>query len=139
MNLKSGIKLLEENIGEGPEANKGDTVIYNSKIFLNKGDEIPLNKLQVERIPEQYNHIIRTVDNYKFIDHTTTLGKRESIAGVEHTLIGMKEGGYRKVKVSPHLAYREKGIPDLIPGKAVLTIEIWLREIVSKNKLNCNE
>jgi FKBP-type peptidyl-prolyl cis-trans isomerase len=42
----------------------------------------------------------------------------------------MKAGGYRKVRVSPHLAYREKGIAGLIPENAVLVIEIWLREIL---------
>ena len=132
MDKKKGIKLLEEKIGDGAIAKKGDTIIYNSKIFLNKGDEVPFNKQLVERMPEHMQHIIRTVENYEFIDHRTTLGKRESIAGIEHSLIGMKEGGYKKIKVSPHLAYREKGIPDLIPENAVLTIEIWLREIITE-------
>jgi FKBP-type peptidyl-prolyl cis-trans isomerase len=45
--------------------------------------------------------------------------------------MGMKVGGYRKVRISPHLAYRDKGIPDLIPPDAVLICEIWLRDIVS--------
>jgi len=42
----------------------------------------------------------------------------------------MKAGGYRKVRTSPHLAYREKGIPNLIPENAVLILDIWLRDIV---------
>ena len=66
-----------------------------------------------------------------FIDHSLVLGRRLAIAGVEHALMGMKAGGYRKVRVSPHLAYRDKGIPDLIPPDAVLICEIWLRDIVS--------
>ncbi len=45
--------------------------------------------------------------------------------------MGMKVGGYRKVHVSPHLIYRDKGIPDLIPPNAVLICEIWLRDSVS--------
>jgi len=52
------------------------------------------------------------------------------MAGVEHALMGMKIGGYRKVRESPHIAYRDKGIPDLIPPDAVLICEIWLRNIV---------
>ena len=63
------------------------------------------------------------------------LGRREAIAGVEHALMGMKVGGYRKVRISPHLAYRDKGIPDLIPPDAVLICEIWLRDIVSGARL----
>lgn len=42
----------------------------------------------------------------------------------------MKVNGYRKVRVSPHLAYRDKGIPYLIPPEALLICEIWLRDIV---------
>ena len=66
------------------------------------------------------------------IDHSIILGRRQAIAGVEHALTGMKVGGYRKVRVSPHLAYRDKGIPDLIPSDAVLIVELWPREIVER-------
>lgn len=45
--------------------------------------------------------------------------------------MGMKVGGYRKVRVSPHLAYRDKDIPNLIPPDTVLICEIWLRDIMS--------
>ena len=36
----------------------------------------------------------------------------------------MRVGGYRKVVIAPHLAYREKGIPAVIPPNAKLTVEI---------------
>ena len=75
------------------------------------------------------NDIIRHENGYKFIDHKTRLGERGPIAAIEYSLYGMKAGGYKKIKTSPHLAYREKGIPGLIPGDSALTIEIWLREI----------
>jgi FKBP-type peptidyl-prolyl cis-trans isomerase len=74
--------------------------------------------------------MVRVEAGVTFVDHKTLLGSRQTIAGVEHTLIGMKVGGYRKVRVSPHLAYRDKGIPDLVPPDAVLICEIWLRDIV---------
>jgi len=126
MKTKSGIKVLDDVEGIGKPAQKGDTVVYNVKIFLNKGEEVPLNEIQIKNMPK---YKIRTVANYSFVDHVIALGRREAIAGVEHSLIGMKEEGYRKVRVSPHLAYREKGIPDLIPQNAVLIIELWLRSI----------
>ena len=44
--------------------------------------------------------------------------------------MGMKVDGYRKVRVSPHMAYRDKGISDLMAPDAVLICEIWLRNIV---------
>jgi FKBP-type peptidyl-prolyl cis-trans isomerase len=128
MNRLSGLKLLEEREGEGREARKGDRVVYNWRLFLRKGDEVPLNAKQVEHLPKD---MIRVEGGVTFVDHKTLLGSRQTMAGVEHALLGMKVGGYRKVRVSPHLAYRDKGIPDLIPPNAVLICEIWLRDSVS--------
>jgi FKBP-type peptidyl-prolyl cis-trans isomerase len=128
MKRLSGLKLLEEREGEGTPADKGDRVVYNTRVFLNQGEEVPLNTLQAEHLPKE---MVRVEGRATFIDHSLVLGRRQAIAGVEHTLMGMKAGGYRKVRVSPHLAYRDKGIPDLIPPDAVLICEIWLRDIVS--------
>jgi FKBP-type peptidyl-prolyl cis-trans isomerase len=122
-----GIALLEEVEGDGPSAARGDRVTFNMKLWLKRGDEVPLNSIQVAHLPE---FMIRIVDGEKLVDHAATLGRREVFAGVERSLVGMKAGGYRKVRVSPHLAYREKGLTGLVPENAVLTVEIWLREIV---------
>ncbi|MGZ8425025.1 MAG: FKBP-type peptidyl-prolyl cis-trans isomerase [Candidatus Binatia bacterium] len=127
MRIESGIKLIAEIEGQGETAKKGDTVVYNSRLFRNKGEEIPLNEEQAKRVPPE---MIRAVDGYRFIDHKTTLGRRQTTAGVEYSLYGMKPGGYRKIRVSPHLAYRDQGLGDLIPPNAVLIVEIWLREII---------
>jgi len=99
------------------------------QLYLNKGDEVLLNEKQVERVSKDN---IRIQDGVMLIDRTVMLGRREVIAGVEHALIGMKVGGYRKLRISPRLAYRDKGLPDLIPPHAVLVAEIWLRAIMEK-------
>ena len=124
----SGFKLLEEREGTGTPANKGDRVLFNMRLFLNKGDEVRLNETQATHLPRE---MIRVIDGATLIDHTIVLGRRETVAGVEHALMGMKVGGYRKVRISSHLAYRDKGIPDLIPPNTVLICEIWLRDSVS--------
>jgi FKBP-type peptidyl-prolyl cis-trans isomerase len=125
----SGLKLLDEREGDGPSAQKSDRVMFHMRLFLNKGDEIPLNETQAKHLPKE---MIRVVDGMTFVDRTIVLGQREAIAGVEHTLMGMKAGGYRKVRISPHLAYRDKGIPDLVPPDAVLIVELWLREVLTR-------
>ena len=127
MKRMSGLKLLDEREGAGTPAKKGDRIVYNTRIFLNQGDEVPLNDLQAKQLPKE---MVRVEASATFINHTIVLGRRQVIAGVEHALMGMKVGGYRKVRVSPHLAYRDKGIPDLIPPDAVLVVEIWLRDVV---------
>ena len=104
--MKSGIKLIEETLGDGPAAEKGDTVAFESQAFLSHGE--------------------RAQDR---IAQSTRLGSRQIIAGVEHSLIGMRPGGYRKIKISPHLAYREVGVPDKIPPNAVMIFELRLNGI----------
>ncbi len=128
MKRLSGLTLLEEREGVGTPANKGDRVLFNMRLFLNKGAEVPLNQTQATHLPKE---MMRAVDGATLIDRTIVLGRRETMAGVEHALMGMKIGGYRKVRISPHLAYRDKGIPGLIPPNAVLICEIWMRDSVS--------
>jgi FKBP-type peptidyl-prolyl cis-trans isomerase (trigger factor) len=128
MRLKRGIKLLEEGEGTGEPTRKGDRVVYNLKMFLNQGDEIPLNEREAEHLPAE---MVRIMNGTRLVDHRTTLGSREAIAGVEYSLIGMKKGGYRKVRVSPHLAFRDKGLTDLVPANAVLVVELWLRDVIN--------
>ena len=127
MKAKSGIKLLDDREGSGEPAKKGDKVIYNVRIHLNKGDEVPLNERQAEFLPAG---MLRTENGRRLVDHELILGKRRAIVGVEYALIGMKPGGYRKVRLSPHLAYRDEGLTDLIPPNAILKVELWLRQIV---------
>lgn len=118
MKRMSGLTLLDEREGTGTPAHKGD--------------EVPLNDPQAKQLPKE---IIRVVDGVTLIDRTIALGRREAMAGVEHALMGMKVGGYRKVRLSPHLAYRDKGIPDLIPPDAVLVVEVWLRAIAGETPI----
>ncbi len=127
MKRLSGLTLLDEREGDGRVAQIGDRVVYNMRLYLNKGDEVLLNEKQAEHVLKEK---IRRQDGVMLIDRTVTLGRREVIAGVEHALIGLTVGGYRKVRISPHLAYRDKGLPDLIPPHAVLVAEIWLRAVI---------
>ena len=101
--MVSGIKILEEREGSGAVAEKGDTVSFECAGYLSRGDCIQERRLE-----------------------TATLGKREIIAGIEKSLIGMREGGYRKVRISPHLAYKESGVPGRIPPNAVLIYDLTL-------------
>lgn len=129
MKIASGIELIEAREGDGAPAAKGDRVVYNVRTFLNQGDEVTLNDALLSQVSPARK---REVDGRMFIDHHTVLGRRQTIAGLERALVGMKPGGYRKVRVSPHLAYRDKGIPGLIPPDAVLVIEIWLRDVLER-------
>jgi FKBP-type peptidyl-prolyl cis-trans isomerase len=100
------VKLLDEEPGLGRRAQRGDVVSFEFRACLSGGDTV------VEPV-----HI------------DSRLGSRRIIAGVEYALEGMREGGRRRVRISPHLAYGERGIPDRIPPNAVLVCDIWLQEV----------
>jgi len=126
MRIKSGSKLLAEVEGQGEPDEKDDSIVFNWRLYRNHGEEISVNAQQAENLPRE---MIRHMDGRPLVDHKTTLGKRQTMAGVEYSLHGMKIGGYRKIRVSPHLGYRDEGLGALIPPNAVLIIEIWLRQI----------
>lgn len=128
MKVAPGIELIEEQQGSGQAAQRGDQVTYNIRLFLNHGDEVRINEEQASQgLPAE---IIRKDADRIFIDHRIELGKRRAIPGIERSLMGMRPGGYRKVRVGPHLAWRDKGIAGLVPPNAVLVVEIWLRDVL---------
>ena len=106
MMLRSGIKLLAETQGTGEPIKKGDTVKVRLNGWLNQGRQF------------QENYLGEIV-----------VGGREVIPGVGYSIEGMKRGGKRKVKISPHLGYRETGVKDHIPPNAVLVYEIEVLEV----------
>jgi len=127
MKIAKGIELLNEIVGEGPGAERGDRVTYNARFFLRRGDEVTQDGEILSRA--RAHCASRLVDGVELIDHVTTLGRRQSIAGVEKGLYGMRVGGYREVLVSPHLAYGSKGVPGRVPADALLRIQLWLRDV----------
>ncbi len=74
MKLPSGLEILENHEGSGPAAESGHTIIYNVRIFLNQGDEVPINEaLAKQGIADER---IRRENDQIFVDHISTLGKR---------------------------------------------------------------
>jgi FKBP-type peptidyl-prolyl cis-trans isomerase len=45
-------------------------------------------------------------------------------AGLFYGVEGMRVGGTRRLRIAPHLAYREAGLPGVIPPNALLTVEV---------------
>ena len=104
---KSGIKIIVEEIGSGRELKKGDRVRVRYDIQLNKGDYLAQDQ-----------------------ESTFMFGDREMIAGFNYGLDGMRSGGMRKFKASPHLCYRDLEMKK-IPKNAVLIFNVKEIEILS--------
>ena len=135
MNIRRGIKLLAEKIGYGQDAELGDYLIYNLRAYLNHGDEIPINNLRESvhgKFKQHSNGKFTIVEGYKFINFSMFFDLHNTVKSVAYSLYGMREGGYRKVKVSPHLAFGIKGIPGVVPPQATVIFEIWLRNVQKK-------
>lgn len=58
-----------------------------------------------------------------------TVGAGQVIQGWEKGLIGMKEGGLRKLTIPSSMAYGQQGIPGTIPSNTPLVFEIELISI----------
>jgi FKBP-type peptidyl-prolyl cis-trans isomerase FkpA len=102
----SGLEIEETKVGTGVTAHRGDHVTVRYSGFLNRGDAFQTD-----------------------VTTSFTLGERHVIAGLERGLEGMRVGGVRKLRVSPHLAYRDTGIPGVVPPNAVLVFEVELLSI----------
>lgn len=106
MFLKPGVKLIEERVGVGGPLEKGDRVKVLLAGWLNGGEALhEREELEV------------------------VVGGRVLVAGLEYAINGMRVGGMRKVKISPHLGYGAAGVAGRVPPNAVLTYAI---EVVEK-------
>ena len=96
-----GVEIERDEVGNGAEIAKGDRVTIRCRIRLNRGE------------------LVRDLEEVSFV-----LGSREVIAGLEKGVMGMRVGGRREFRVSPHLAYRDVGLPESIPPGAMLRFEV---------------
>lgn len=122
--LRKGVKLLEETPGDGPPVERQQYYLMAIRITLSRGDVVR----QPEKcLSHQVNEQRRTEDDGYF-RHQVRIDRENLVGGMFYAVQGMNVGGYRKVTIAPHLAYGERGVPDLIPPNAKLTAEIKVLE-----------
>lgn len=106
--LRKGIKIEIDEIGDGEVAERGTTARIRYDLCLSRGDVLQKGReLKVD------------------------LFRRRTIAGLRYGIEGMRVGGRRRFRVSPHLAYREHGWSEDIPPNAVLVFDVRLLEVIS--------
>ena len=103
------LKIEDIVVGNGKEAKKGSKVTVNYVGTLTDGT----------KFDSSYDR------NEPF---SFTLGEGSVIPGWDEGLIGMKEGGKRKLTIPPDLAYGESGTGP-IPSNSTLIFEIELIKV----------
>ena len=115
---RPGIKQLDDRPGDGALIERQHVYRVRLKMWLNKGE------------PIRWQHPWGLIDRALLEDDGSTLvtdlriDRENLIAGLFQGIDGMRIGGRRKLKISPHLAYGENGIPGSIPPDAVILAEI---------------
>lgn len=120
--MKSGIKLIAETEGNGALVQRQQVYLMRLKMWLNQGEPI------IWQRPWGIIDRARLEDDGQTLISDLRIDRENLFNGLFYGVEGMRIGGTRKLKVSPHLAYAERGIPGLIPANAVIIVEVSVLE-----------
>ncbi|MFZ9039456.1 MAG: FKBP-type peptidyl-prolyl cis-trans isomerase [Gammaproteobacteria bacterium] len=115
---RPGIRILSDTPGTGAEVERKHVYQVRLNLWLNQGE------------PVRWDRPWGLIDRARLEDEGATLitdlriDRENLFAGLFQGIEGMRIGGRRKLKISPHLAYGEQGIPGKIPAQAVIIAEI---------------
>lgn len=116
--MKPGVELLSDDPGEGPLVERQLVYSVRLKIWLHKGDPViwprpwgPIDRAYLE-------------DGGATLFTDLRVDRESMFGGLFYGVHGMRVGGTRKLRIAPHLAYGERGVPGTIPANALLTVEI---------------
>lgn len=118
--MKPGVELLEDVPGLGPAVEKKVFYDFRLRMWLSRGD------------PIRWSEPWGLYDRARIEDDGTTLftslrvDREYMFAGLFYGVEGMRVGGTRRIRVAPHLAYRENGVPGVVPPNALLTVEVHI-------------
>lgn len=105
------LQITDEVVGTGTTAAVGDTVTVQYVGSLTNGTVFDAS----------LNH---GSDGFIF-----PLGAGQVIAGWDQGLVGMKEGGKRKLVIPASLAYGDQAIGNIIPANSTLVFEVELVKV----------
>src|SRR6185503_4656059 len=116
--MRSGIKLLEDVPGSGALLERRNYYRIRIRMWLSKGEPVrwqaPWGMTDRAILEEDGTSLVTDV----------RMDRVYLINGLFYGIEGMRVGGTRKLKISPHLAYRDKGVPGVIPPNAALIAEV---------------
>lgn len=108
------LQITDIESGTGKEISKGALCFVQYEGFLEDGTK--------------FDSSIDKGRPFQFV-----FGTGRVIKGWDQGLVGMKEGGKRKLFVPEHLAYGERAIGDIIPPYSDLSFTIELLEVRTRD------
>lgn len=136
MNIRPGIKLLNEIEGYGDPIGKGDRFEAVYKYYRNKGEPIILNVVLHPPIPkiEEIDGECRiswmspnVIKSNVIYDYSGWLTRQSGLPpGLYYSLLGMKRMGYRHVKIAPHFLSNSIFDDKAVKKNSVIKVEIFL-------------
>ena len=120
--LRSGLTLLADVPGSGEPVRRQHNYAIRLRLWLNKGEAV---RWQTAWGPVG---VARLENDGELLITEVRIDRRSLINGLFYGVEGMRVGGTRRLEISPHLAYGDRGVPGMIPAGAVLTAEITIGE-----------
>lgn len=100
---RGGLAYEEITAGGGDIATRGSRVTVRYDLALRRGE------------------VVQREQAVSFV-----VGARDVFAGLEYGVDGMRVGGTRRLRVPPHLGYRDDGVAGVIPPNALLIVDVTL-------------
>ena len=120
--MRPGLEMLSDSPGGGTPVERGHTYLTRLKPWLNKGDAV--------RWTSPWGNIdrARLEDGGQTLISDLRIDRNNLFNGLFYGIDGMRIGGVRQLRISPHLAYGKRGVPGIIPANAVLIVEVAFLE-----------
>jgi len=118
--MRRGVEIIEDVPGTGPPVQRH--IYYNVRLrmWLSRGDQVlwskPWGLLDHDRIEDDGSTLFTSL----------RVDRECMFAGLFYGVEGMNVGGTRRLRVAPHLGYREQGVPGIIPPNALLIVEVHI-------------
>ncbi len=106
----SGLQYRDDQVGTGPEARSGDTVVVHYTGTLEDGRKFDSSRDRGQPF-------------------SFPLGAGRVIRGWDEGVAGMKVGGRRTLIIPPDLGYGPRAVGGVIPANATLVFDVELLEV----------
>ena len=115
--MRDGIEVLSDTPGSGAPVRRHEWYQIRVNMWLSRGDPVhwtaPWGCAPA-----------RLEDDGTTLYSQVRYDREYLIAGFFQGCEGMNVGGIRKLKIAPHLAFREQGVQGSVPANALITAEI---------------